>query len=497
MFPVQGDDEMDAVRHYVTLTPMEEQLISSTARPIVLVKKNHGCTLPDSIAPGLDELGCCLPYSPLHYLLANSFNAPLIATSANISGEPVLTDEHEITQRLAHVTATCLHHDRPIARPADDSVVRVIAGRPRTLRVGRGYAPVEMSLPIAITKPTLAVGAHMKNSIALAWDNRLVLSPHISDLGTVRSLSIFEQVIDDFQTLYDVEVEQITCDAHPGYSSSRWAHQQNLPVLPVLHHHAHASALALEFPQHKPWLVFTWDGTGYGEADQLWGGEAFYGTPGNWRRVASFKPFRLMGGDLASRQAWRSAAALCWQSGEHYEVPQNQSLVKQAWEQQINCMNSSSVGRLFDAASALTGLATEYSFEGQGPMLLEAQCDHSHPASPLLVTYENQIYSADWQPLLTTLTDDQLTIAERGIYFHETLAATLVEQAKLIRQEYGELVIGLAGGVFQNKFLTERAIHYLNHSRFDCYVNEVIPLNDGGISAGQIMETLAGQNKRT
>lgn len=494
MFPANGHDELDTVRRYVTLTQQEASLLRSSARPIVLVKKMPDCSLPETIAPGLGELGCCLPYSPLHYLLLQSFNAPLVATSANISGEPVLTREREVIERLSEVTTTFLHHDRPISRPADDSVVRVIAGRPRTLRVGRGYAPIEMTLPDSIDKPTLAVGGHMKNSIALAWENRLVISPHIADLGTLRSMTIFEQVINDFQRLYKIKAAQIACDAHPGYTSSRWAHKQDLPVIPVLHHHAHASALAVEFPQHKPWLIFTWDGSGYGEPKQIWGGEAFYGSPGDWQRVASFKPFRLPGGDLAARQAWRSAAALCWQSGMDYRVPHEHSLIKQAWEQEVNCTNSSAVGRLFDAAAALTGLATDYSFEGQGPMLLEAHSHECNAAFALPITCSNELYIADWQPLLKTLLDDQLSIAERASYFHTTLASTLVEQARLIRQKYGEFNVGLGGGVFQNKCLTELIIKSLRDKHFHCHMGETIPCNDGGLGAGQIMEVLAKQS---
>ena len=494
MFPAFGHDELESVRKHVSLTEKEAKLIRSAARPIVLLKKIADSTLPAAIAPGLNEIGCCLPYSPLHYLLLHAFEAPLVATSANISGEPVLTNNQEVTQRLNHVTTTYLHHNRPISRPADDSVVRMIAGHTCTLRVGRGYAPIEMTLPDSICKPTLAVGAHMKNSIALAWGNRLVMSPHIADLGSQRSMAIFEQVIHDFQHLYEVEVEQIICDAHPGYSSSRWARKQDKPVFPVLHHHAHASALFLEYSIEKPWLVFTWDGTGLGQTNQLWGGEAFYGTAGDWCRVASFKPFRLPGGDLASRQAWRSAAAMCWQSGKTFESPADQSLVKQAWEKNINCTHSSSVGRLFDAAAALTGVASEYSYEGQGPMQLEALCGDSKPANPLPISCDNDLFIADWTPLLATLGNADLSQQQRANDFHETLAATLVEQAEAIRKTHGDFVVGLTGGVFQNKYLTELITDKLQQQGFDYYLNKTIPLNDGGISAGQIMEVLAKQS---
>ncbi len=185
--------------------------------------------LSQSIAPGLAEMGVMLPYSPLHHLLLNDFGGPLLATSANISGEPVLTDNAEVEQRLAHVAEACLHHDRPIERPADDPVFRSIAGRPRPIRLGRGFAPGELTLPFELEKPLLAVGAHMKNTITLAWNNRAVMSPHIGEMDSARSLAVFEKTIEDLQLLYNVKVEQLVCDAHPGYTTSRWAGKQGLP----------------------------------------------------------------------------------------------------------------------------------------------------------------------------------------------------------------------------------------------------------------------------
>ena len=207
-------------------------------------------------------MGVFLPYSPLHSLLLHDFAGPLVATSANISGEPVLTNNQHVEQRLAHVADAFLHHTRPIERPADDSVYRVIAGKVRPLRSGRGIAPLEMQLPLPVAMPTLAVGGHMKNTIALAWQDRIVLSPHIGDLDAPRSLDVFQQVGADLQQLYGVNAQRLVCDAHPAYASSRWARQDGRTVTAVLHHHAHASAIAGEHPDESRWLLFAWDGTG-------------------------------------------------------------------------------------------------------------------------------------------------------------------------------------------------------------------------------------------
>ncbi len=493
IFPSSGADELELIRQHANISDTEAALLREPSRPIVVVDSKDPTRLSRHIAPGLNQLGVFLPYSPLHHLLLQSFGRAVVATSANVSGEPVLTEQQQVQKRLSHITDACLHHNRPIARPADDSVLRIIAGHARPLRIGRGLAPVELTLATAINKPTLAVGGHMKNSVALAWGKRMVISPHIGDLDSPHSLKVFEQVIDDLQRLYEIKAEQIACDAHRGYASHRWARQTDLPLIPVFHHHAHAATLELEYPHDTPWLVFTWDGVGYGPDGSLWGGEALLGRPGNWQRVASFNPFRVPAGDHAARQPWRSAAALCWQTGLDYSAPQENELVKHAWEKDINSASTSAVGRLFDAAAALSRLLDEASFEGQGPMLVEANTTDLQRTEPLPITDSDNVLQADWSPLLSVLQDNKLTISQRCNHFHATLAATLVEQAVLSRQRYGTFQVGLSGGVFQNKRLTEHIIDLLEQKDFKVFMNRQIPCNDGGLCTGQIMEAIQGE----
>ena len=223
MFPPSGKDGLDSIREVANLSETEAKLLCDPARPIVLVTKKQNTALARAIAPQLNQVGVFLPYSPLHHVLLSDFGKPLVATSANISGEPVLTDKTEVTQRLSQVADAYLHHNRPIVRPADDSVYRVIADTPRPMRLGRGFAPLELTLPLQLDKVVLAAGGQMKNTIALAWDNRLVISPHVGDLDSPRSLSVFEQVIMDLQQLYEVQANIVVADAHPGYASRRWA----------------------------------------------------------------------------------------------------------------------------------------------------------------------------------------------------------------------------------------------------------------------------------
>ena len=473
----------------------QEELLIDPARPIVLIPRRADSTLPDSIAPGLREIGVMLPYSPLHHLLLESFGSPLVATSGNVSGEPVLTDNVEAEARLAKVAQGFLHHNRPIARPADDSVLRVISDQPRLLRAGRGIAPLEFDLPFSLPQPLLAVGGHMKNSIVLAWNNRLVLSPHIGDLDAPRSLEIFEQVIADLQQLYGVTAQALVCDAHPGYASSRWAAKQGLPLRRVQHHYAHASALAFEGGLDRTWLCFTWDGIGLGEDGALWGGEALFGMPGAWKRAASFKPFHLPGGERAGREPWRSAAALCWESGLAWSSSSRDAvLLKSAWQQGLNAPATTAAGRLFDAASSLLGLIDSASYEGQGPMLLEAAANHdgvqgvAEAIELPLHEDKNGLLIADWTPLLHALRRDEVPVAQRAMQFHLSLALCIVAKAKRIHAHTPFDAVGLTGGVFQNKLLAELAMQQLSAAGFEAYLPQQAPCNDGGLALGQIIE---------
>jgi hydrogenase maturation protein HypF len=491
LFPASPAAPLQYLEQQVRLSPAQAELLLSPARPIVLAQRLPTCDLPEMLAPGLDELGVMLPYSPLHHLLLNEFGGPLVATSANISGEPVLTDNAEVEARLKHVADAFLHHDRPIARPADDPVYRELQGRPRLLRAGRGTAPLEQELPFRLAQPVLATGGHMKNTIALAWDERIVVSPHIGDMGNARSLAVFEQTVADLQALYGVTATTLLCDAHPGYATSRWAVRSGLPVQRIFHHQAHAAAACAGATGSGDWLVFTWDGVGYGEDGTLWGGEALCGRPGAWRRFASLRPFYLPGGERAGREPWRSAAALCWETGYTWPgLPQDAVLARHAWERRLNTPQTTAAGRLFDAAAALTGLCQVASFEGQGPMLLEAVCgqEEVEPVRLPLLPAASGLWVCDWEPLLPALLDASRPAALRAACFHASLAHALLAQALLARESHGIERIGLSGGVFQNRVLTETACRLLAAAGFYVTLPALIPVNDAGISYGQVIE---------
>jgi len=313
----------------------------------------------------------------------------------------------------------------------------------------------------------------------------------------------------------------MVCDLHPGYASSRWAQQQALPLLRVQHHAAHASALAGEHPDMVDWLVFTWDGVGYGSDGTLWGGEALAGRPGAWKRQASFRPFHLVGGDKAGREPWRSAAALLWEIGSKAvggrlaaecfvrlstgpnhppaKPPPTKAeinLAHQAWQKRINTFETSAVGRLFDAAAALVLGRSMASFEGQGPMELEhVAAEGSDYVSLPLMEDPTGVLRSDWAPLLGVLADEGLGVPERAGIFHETMAQALLDQAQAVRQRCRFEAVGLSGGVFQNRRLTERVVTKLEAAGIEVRLHRDVPANDGGLCFGQIIESLAVLNE--
>jgi hydrogenase maturation protein HypF len=498
MVPWGGEDGLEFARGLARLSALEGAALCDATRPIVLATRRAHASLAASLAPGLRELGLMLPYSPLHHLLLDGFGAALVATSGNISGEPVLTEPSEVQQRLAGVADGFLHHDRDIVRPAEDPIVRVVGGAVRPLRLGRGTAPVELDLPWPVREPMLAVGAYQKTTVALAWGNKAVVSPHIGDLGSPRGREIFAQVARDLQGLYGVRAERIVHDAHPDFPNTRWASASGLPTTAVWHHFAHAAAVAVEYPSDEPLLCFTWDGTGLGPDQTLWGGEALLGRPGAWTRVGSFRPFRPPGGERAAREPWRSALALCWEIGDRWQhgAPFADPLLRAAWERGINAPPSSSVGRLFDAAAALVGVCTRASYEGEAAMRLETLCEEAvDPMTLPLARDAEGVWRSDWKPLVAVMHNTQRPATRRAALFHASLAKALLDQALAVRKSSGVTRVGLCGGVFQNRILTEQVSALLTAAHFKVLLPKRLPVNDAAISYGQLVEAIAIQGR--
>jgi hydrogenase maturation protein HypF len=494
MVPWRGRDGLDYARSLAQLSWLEGDMLRDAVRPIVLATRHEQAVVAEAVAPNLRELALMLPYSPLHHLLLEDFGAALVATSANLSGEPVLIEPEEVRGRLGDVADGFLHHDRVIARPADDPVLRIIAGAPRPVRLGRGTAPLELTLSRRIQVPTLAVGAYMKATVALAWGERVVVSPHIGDLESPRGRDVFAQVAHDLQRLYGVRAERIVHDAHPNFPNTRWARGSGLPTQAVWHHYAHASAVAGEYPRDAPSLCFTWDGLGLGPDNTLWGGEALLGRPGRWQHAASFRPFRLLGGERAAREPWRTALALSWECGQVWPEGEGLggSLLRRAFDRRLNTPTSTAVGRLFDAAAAILGVCLCASYDGEAPMRLEALSTRS--SSPIRLPLAQDamgIWRSDWGPLITAMLDSSRAPGERAAIFHSSLAHALRDQALAVREQSGVSRVGLGGGVFQNRVLTEQARDLLTEAGFEVLIPRRLPVNDAAISYGQLIEAAA------
>jgi hydrogenase maturation protein HypF len=472
----------DAVRGYCFLSPEEERVLASAAAPIVLLRPMGNPRLASNVAHNSPWLGVMLPYSPLHHLLMRECPFPVVATSGNLSDEPIATDNDEARARLGGVADVFLMHDRPVARPVDDSVVRVVRGRESVVRRARGYAP----LPVRVGKalpPVLAVGGHLKNTVALAVGRQVFLSQHIGDLDTLEARRAFENAIDDLCRLYSFKPELVACDLHPDYASTQWALSSGLPVAQAQHHHAHAAACAAENDVCEPYLGVSWDGAGYGLDGTIWGGEFFLAEGGRMERVAHLRPFRLPGGERAMREGWRSALSLLWEGERHSRLPAPgtrkdvDAAIIRMLERNVNAPATTSVGRLFDAVASLTGVARENRFEGQAAMLLERSIDGStRDAYPLP--------EGDWMPLVDAIHDDQrrgAAVGQIAARFHNALACWILAVAE--RTAVPNVV--MSGGVFQNGYLTERAAGLLEERGFRVWTHQRIPANDGGIALGQ------------
>ena len=470
---------IEMVRQYCHVSGAEERLLTSRAAPIVLLRPNGNSMIAPNVAGSSPYLGVMLPYSPLHHLLLRECDFPIVATSGNLSDEPIAKDNQEARARLGQIADLFLMHDRPIARPCDDSVARVVRGRESVMRRARGFAP----LPVYVGRDlpaVLAVGGHLKNTVAIAAGRQVFLSQHVGDLDTPESRQAFERAIDDLCRLYRFQPEIVACDLHPDYASTRWAQSCGLPVIEIQHHHAHAAACAAENGIEGPYLGVSWDGTGYGTDGTVWGGEFFFVDGAQFERMAHLRPFRLPGGETAVREGWRSAASVQWAAVGPDAVADRpeRSVLLRMIERGINAPWTTSVGRLFDAVASMAGVAQESRFEGQAAMLLERQIgdlatDESYP-----------LPDGDWAPLIEAVHQDVARgEAAAGIAarFHNALANWIVSVAL----RAGVEKVALSGGVFQNGYLVERTAALLEGRGFQVYTHQRVPPNDGGIALGQ------------
>jgi hydrogenase maturation protein HypF len=502
---------IEAVKSMCSVSALEERLLHSPEAPIVLLLKKdpagaadlHGVAAP-AAAPENPYLGVMLPYTPLHHLLTAATGFPLVATSGNITDEPICTDEHEALDRLRGIADLFLVHNRPIVRYVDDSVVRVMMGRELVMRRARGYAPLPVSLSCRISD-TVAVGAQLKNAVAVSNGQNIFISQHIGDLDTPQSLESFQRTLKDLRSLFDVHPARVAADLHPDYLSTQGAHASGLPVTSVQHHHAHIASCMAENQLEGTVLGVAWDGTGLGPDGTIWGGEFLRSTPTVYHRVASFRTFPLPGGDQAIKEPRRTALGMLYELMGDAVFKDTTLLplaaftaaelatLRQMLKRGINAPLTSSAGRLFDAVASIIGLRQTMSFEGQAAMQLEFAIAGVAPTDEY---YTLQTFTAvpgdddsrliiDWAPIVTQILNDHRHEVPVGVIsakFHNTLTEAILRVAR----QLGEARVVLSGGCFQNKYLTERTVRRLEEEGYRPYWHQRVPTNDGGIALGQL-----------
>ncbi len=501
MFP-----DVAAVAEVAEVSTVARDLLESAAAPIVLVPRRPRVRLAPSVAPGNPWVGAMIAYSPLHVLLLRALNRPVVATSANLAEEPLCTDPDEAHARLANIADAFLDHNRPIAHPVDDSVIRLAGNEPILLRRARGYAPMPISLPAAIGGHWLCVGAQMKNVVAVAAGERVVLSPHLGDLAGAATLGIFRRTIDMLAQLQRVEFTGVVCDQHPDYASTRHALSLSLPCLQVQHHLAHVLACLLEHGRPADGVLgVSFDGTGYGEDGTIWGGEFLLLEKNVARRFGRLRPFRLPGGEAAVRDPRRVAFGLLRSMGDARSSTVAVALglpgsdvvaLGTMLDRGLNSPVTTSAGRLFDAVGALLGLGARNRFEGQVPLAVEAAATQATSVAKLQLPVRDAkpgdgvACEVDWRPLLEEILRqrERAPAAEMALGFHAALADAIVATA----QRAGVGAVALSGGCFQNALLLERTMAALRGAGFEVLVHRVLPPNDGNIAAGQALAALWG-----
>lgn len=491
-----------AARKICEVSAAEAESLASPEAPIVILRKKHGSSvIGDGVAPGNPNLGVMLPYTPLHILLIRESGIPLVATSGNLSDEPICIDEKEALRRLNGIADLFLVHDRPIVRHVDDSIVRSMAGRMTVLRRARGFAPLPV-ISDASLPPMIAVGAHMKTSIAASSpETGAVISQHIGDLDTLPAREAFTGTIGSIKALYEIEPAGIACDSHPDYYSTAFARETGLPVFGVQHHYAHILSCMAENELTGDVLGVAWDGTGYGTDGTVWGGEFLAVNDEGFERISHLRQFRLPGGDIAAREPRRSGLGLLFElfGDEAFDLSDIETVkafpseeinvIAAMFANEINTPLTSSAGRLFDGVASLIGLRQYTRFEGQAAMELEFLTDGIKSGDAYDFGMPEEITDVpaaiDWGPTVRGVIRDCRIGAPAGLIstrFHNTLAEIITAVAKF----HGEKRVVLSGGCFQNKYLVEKAVTRLESEGFKAYRHQRVPPNDGGISLGQI-----------
>ncbi len=497
--------DLEAARTLAEISPAEAELLESPERPIVLCTRRPGSPLARQVAPESPRVGLLLAYAPLHHLLLADAGRPLVMTSGNLSEEPIAFEDADALARLSGIADLFLVHDRPIASRCDDSVARVVAGRPLVMRRARGFVPRPVRVARGFSRPVLAAGGQLKNAFCIGRGEEATLGPHVGDLDNLETYQAFEAAVARLEEFLSVRPELLACDLHPLYLSTRYARERaaslGVPLVQVQHHHAHAAAAMAEHGLEGPALALAWDGTGLGTDGTAWGGELLRVEPGRFERLATFRPMPLPGGDLAIREPWRIAlSAMVDAFGEDAplerlplfaRVPARElEVARRMIATGLNSPPAHGAGRAFDAAGALALGRTASRFEGQVALALDGVASCAEVGA-----YPFELESGDGtgldlldlRPLWRALARDVMEEAAPGAVsarFHGALVAAGAELVRRAVRRTGPLPVVLTGGCFQNARLAEGILGALSGS-LKVYLHEEVPPGDGGIALGQ------------
>ncbi|WP_273323450.1 carbamoyltransferase HypF [Vallitalea guaymasensis] len=485
---------LESAKKIAYISTKEEQILTGRQKPIVLLKKRVSNILPSNIAPDQRYIGIMLPYTPLHYLLFDESIEYLVMTSGNLNGQPLAYKNNEAIKLLGNICDYFLTHNREIHMPIDDSVVKVIEDKLMVIRLARGYAPYHVKMDS--NKEKLALGGQQKSTVCVLKNKYAVISNYIGDLGDYDTYERYQKTIDNILNIYKSTPDRLIHDLHPLYDSTRYAHEQSIRRIGVQHHYAHMLSCMVEHNINKKVIGVIYDGTGLGDDGAIWGGEFLIGDRKSYKRAAHLKYVTLQGGDITVKEPWRSGVSFLVSSGiepEKYIKGVNRDrtqLLKEALNSDFNCFQSSSMGRFFDGVSALIGLCNYNTYDGEAAIILE---NNIEPGVTQLYSYNIDYINSEWLidygKIIQGIIDDMeqgISIPIMSSKFHNTVIDFTVNIVDRLSEESGIVDVVLSGGVFQNSYLLSGIYRRLKGSGFNTYFNEMIPINDGGLSLGQI-----------
>ena len=496
---------IERIKEYAIVDGASERLLSSPQSPIVLFPKKPDSPIAPLVAEGVDTYGFMLCYAPLHYLLFAQNIKVLVMTSGNISDEPLICKNEKALERLGNVADAFLIHDREIYRQVDDSILHFVDEQPAFLRRARGYVPTPILMEKSCRQDIFAAGADLKNTFCFAKQNQLICSEHIGDLEDAEVYHHYIDSIVHLRGLFEVEPKIVACDLHPGYLSTRYAlSMPDVKIIHIQHHWAHIASVLVEHGIEGPVIGLAADGTGYGTDGAIWGGECLIASLEKFERFGHLSYYDLAGGDKASKEAIRPALSLLKQAyGGKFTLEEFERLLRrfepdksrlemisEQLEKGVNCVETSSLGRVFDAVAAMLGLGSYNHFDAQLPMALEAIIESSVEKSydfEMINTAEKPL-QLDLSKMIRQIIDDiqnDRPAAVISAKFHNTIAAALLEMAKAARDSTKLNTVALSGGVFCNRYLINRLVNLLKQNDFTVLFNREVPSNDGGISPGQ------------